>query len=414
MKISLITPARSNLKYLKWNYASLVKHKGNHDIEWCIADDYSGDGTLGWLQQAVNFQDGITIKAIRNQGPDRLGHTILYDKLINDVATHDVAMIWHADMYLMPGALDAIESRIKKDTIVSLTRIEPPLHPPGPEKVVMPFGTEPENFQEDKLLEWFNSKDFNQYRTKIATEGIFAPWAFFRSTFQLIGGHDPMYAPQSKEDSDIFNRFQLQGIKFVQTWDGYVYHMTSRGSRFNPSLTTPGTNSKEWNEQNLRSSRNFIRKWGSFVAHDQYLKPIIPHKYNMGLHLTDIASRIDLVSALEPYYDTMWIDNNDLVNAYIAAESKNLRYMDLSERVLYGDPDDRNQILITASTKTIGRTQIEYLAGMPEIISANQLETGESYDLGGITVNVRGLDHYESSLIKNINVPDYKNKIVTI
>ena len=39
-------------------------------------------------------------------------------------------------------------------------------------------------------------------------------------------------SPQSKEDSDIFNRFHLKGYKFVQVWKGLVYHMTCRGSRF--------------------------------------------------------------------------------------------------------------------------------------------------------------------------------------
>jgi hypothetical protein len=34
-------------------------------------------------------------------------------------------MIYHADMYLCPGALDAIEKHLKEKTIVSLTRIEP-------------------------------------------------------------------------------------------------------------------------------------------------------------------------------------------------------------------------------------------------------------------------------------------------
>ena len=37
---------------------------------------------------------------------------------------------------------------------------------------------------------------------------------------------------QSKEDSDIFNRFVLNGYELIQTWKGFVYHMTCRGSRF--------------------------------------------------------------------------------------------------------------------------------------------------------------------------------------
>ena len=30
-----------------------------------------------------------------------------------------------------------------------------------------------------------------------------------------------LYAPQSKEDSDIFNRFVLNGYELIQTWKGF-------------------------------------------------------------------------------------------------------------------------------------------------------------------------------------------------
>ena len=43
-------------------------------------------------------------------------------------------------------------------TIVSLTRIEPPLHPDGPEKVLQDFGIEPEEFDEEGLLEHINTR----------------------------------------------------------------------------------------------------------------------------------------------------------------------------------------------------------------------------------------------------------------
>ena len=86
------------------------------------------------------------------------------------------------------------------------TRIEPPLHPKGPEKVLMDFGIEPEEFKEQELLNWFD-KDYKPEQE--TTEGIFAPWAIYKEDFQKIGGHDSLFAPQSKEDSDIFNRFIL-------------------------------------------------------------------------------------------------------------------------------------------------------------------------------------------------------------
>ena len=118
MKISLIIPSRNNLKYLKWAYTAIRKNQEDHLVEICIADDMSSDGTWEWCQQILNEGD-THFKCIRNEGPTRLGHTILYDRLINEVAGHDICMIYHADMYLCPGALDAIEKYIKPKTIVS-------------------------------------------------------------------------------------------------------------------------------------------------------------------------------------------------------------------------------------------------------------------------------------------------------
>jgi glycosyltransferase involved in cell wall biosynthesis len=190
MKISFIQPSRNNLKYLKWSYQAIRKNQGDHEVEICVADDASTDGTWDWCMETEKKDPNF--KWIRNEGPERLGHTILYDRLINEVATKDIAMIYHADMYLCPGALDAIEQEIKPRTIVSLTRIEPPLHPDGPEKILRDFGVEPEEFKEEALLAFINSRVPNDN----VTEGVFAPWAFYREDFQKIGGHDPLYAPQ--------------------------------------------------------------------------------------------------------------------------------------------------------------------------------------------------------------------------
>ena len=74
--------------------------------------------------------------------------------------------------------------------------------------MLIDFGIEPEEFREQELLDWF--KDIQLQQLTKMTEGIFAPWAFYKKDFQEIGGHDPLFAPQSKEDTDIFNRFQYE------------------------------------------------------------------------------------------------------------------------------------------------------------------------------------------------------------
>lgn len=394
MKISLIQPSRNNLKYLKWSYNAIRKNQGNHEVEICVADDASTDGTWEWCLQMIG-QDPL-FKAYRNTGPSRLGHTILYDHLINEVATKDIAMIYHADMYLCPGALDSIEKYIEPKTIVSLTRIEPPLHPDGPEKILLNAGVEPEDFLEEELLT--NLGDFKEVGK--TTEGIFAPWAFYREDFQEIGGHDPLYAPQSKEDSDIFNRFQLNGVKFKQTWEGFVYHMTCRGSRRNTKdkASSIYEDSPEWLAQNQRSTRNFIRKWGHFVKHDPLMKPIIPPKYDIGIKIKGGTSQ--LLELLEPWCSHILLDDEMQVitSHYLDKEQKNT-VIDLKERIKSTPFQSlENEIIVEVDQKTFNQQDYQIIQQLPEIIK----DSGEigSFQLNNLFINILKMNEYQNNLIK--------------
>ena len=288
--ISFIQPSRNNLKYLQWSYNSIRKNLGP-DHEICWADDFSDDGTWEWMTEI--YKKDKKVKIHRNYGPE---NTILYDTLV-DMATNDIVMIYHADMYACPGLDKEVLKHIEPGKVVSATRIEPPLHPDGPEKILEDFGIEPEEFKEKDLLNFVDNiqtgKDGLLYGPMSTggetTNGIFAPWAIYKDDFTSIGGHDDLFAPQSKEDSDIFNRFVLNGYELIQTWKGLVYHMTCRGSRFkdgakrNPDgqVFMKNRESDEWLAQNLRSTRNFIRKWGHFVKHNELMMPIVPPKYDI-------------------------------------------------------------------------------------------------------------------------------------
>ena len=397
MKISLIQPSRNNLKYLKWSYDSIRKNQGEHEVEICVADDFSDkDNTWEWCQEMMD-KDPL-FKAIRNEGPTRLGHTILYDRLVNEVATSDVCMIYHADMYLCPGALDAIEEQLKEKTIVSLTRIEPPLHPPGPEKILLDCGIEPEEFDEEMLLiqlDRLKSSDKT-------TEGIFAPWAFWKSDFQEIGGHDPIFAPQSKEDTDIFNRFHLNGIKFIQTWKGFVYHMTCRGSRFadgakrNPDgqVFMKNRETDEWLKQNEKSTREFLRKWGHFCKHDALMKPIVPPKYDVGFIIKNCTPR--LLEALEPWCSTIYTDLEEFV-LYEMKEQPNTSF-NLSDRLKSYDSEKNNEILVEIDGNTFDNEEFRHIQNLSEIIQGSG-EIGR-FELGNLILEIVQLNTYENNLIK--------------
>jgi len=400
MKISLIQPGRNNLKYLKWSYDSIRKNQGNHEVEICVADDFSNDGTWDWCQDMMDADPDF--KAIRNDGPTRLGHTILYDKLVNEVASHDICMIYHADMYLCPGAIDSIEWNLKENTIVSLTRIEPPLHPPGPEKILQDFGIEPEEFNEENLLNYL--RESSPKRIHKTTTGIFAPWAFWKKDFQEIGGHDPLYAPQSKEDSDIFNRFQLNGVKFIQTWEGCVYHMTCRGSRFadgaarnpNGEVFMKNRETDEWLAQNNKSTRNFIRKWGMLVQHDEFLNPIVPPKYNIQIIVNGCTNQ--LLEVLEPWCDKIYVDIDPI--EYIEHEEKNTTF-NLNDRVfnqLKEEYSKENCISIELNGHIFNQQDHQYIQQLPEILNDSG-ETG-TFRLGNLNITINNLKNCEKNLIK--------------
>jgi len=419
VKISLIQPGRNNLKYLKWSYDSIRKNQGNHEVEICIADDFSNDGTWDWCQEML--QKDSNFKAIRNEGPTRLGHTILYDRLVNEVATHDICMIYHADMYLMPGAIDSIETHLTDKTIVSLTRIEPPLHPDGPEKVLIDFGIEPEEFRENDLLEWFtkpvDSDGGYQPKHNGPTEGIFAPWAFWKKDFQDIGGHDEIFAPQSKEDTDIFNRFQLNGIKFIQTWEGCVYHMTCRGSRFadgakrNPDgeVFMKNRETDEWLNQNQKSTREFIRKWGHYCKHDALMKPIIPPKYDIGFIIKN--ANLQLIEALEPWCSTVYYTEDEMRNfKYADYIEKEDTSFDLHEKFKSIDSQYTqgvNDIIVKIDGNQFGNNDFRIIQTLPEIL-ANDDQLYEEimiepthFQIENLQVTINSLQTYEMELICN-------------
>jgi hypothetical protein len=274
----------------------------------------------------------------------------------------------------------------------------------------MDFGIEPEEFREDDLLEWFtkpvDSTGGYQPKHDGPTEGIFAPWAFYKKDFQEIGGHDPIFAPQSKEDTDIFNRFQLNGIKFIQTWEGCVYHMTCRGSRFadgakrnpNGEVFMKNRETDEWLKQNQKSTREFLRKWGHYCKHDALLKPIIPPKYDIGFIIKNC--NLQLLEALEPWCSTVYCDEQftvGRVSDYVEIEDTSY---DLYEKVKPFDNEKNNEILVTIDGNKFTQQDFQYIQQLPEIL-ADSGEPGFHGELGNIIVEIfEEMNTYEKDLIK--------------
>jgi glycosyltransferase involved in cell wall biosynthesis len=401
-RISFIIPSRNNLKYLKQAVNSIHKCYGtNHDI--VLLDDASDDGTWDWIESL----EGDHIIKYRNEGPERLGHTILYDVGI-ELSKTEVFTIFHADMITTLNHIPNLLKHLTKQTVVAATRIEPPLHPPGPEKHVRAYGFEPEEFKKEEFTaEVAILEDLNMDKT---TSGIFAPWCMYKEDFQAIGGHDPLFAPMELEDSDIFNRMYLAGYNLIQSRDSFVYHMTCRGSRFKDGIEIEaeiplpdGTiwykpkDSEEYKALRTIKFREWWRKWGCNVLHDDLLMPIVPPKYDIGFVVINCG--LPMLGVLEPWCSTIYIkDNYDLiVPDYIRNEQPNTQF-NLYEKIKPYDNEKQNDILVSFDASKLTQQNFTVIEQLSQIIK----ESGEigRFELDIFTIDIIKMDEYQNTLIK--------------
>jgi glycosyltransferase involved in cell wall biosynthesis len=392
-KITFVLPSRNNLEFLQLAYKSIRNLKTKHEI--LILDDASTDGTQEWIK-SLNDEDLITF---HNPGPERIGIVGMFDKGI-EMSRTEIIFAFHADMVAGPNLDVNIIKHLKPGTVVCATRIEPPLHPSGPEKITQAWGNEVEEFNFNGVMNGIGH--FERENKNKTTEGIFAPWCMYKSDYLAIGGHDELFAPQSKEDSDLFNRFILNDYKVIQSWDGLVYHFTSRGSRFNKHAGGgAGKNSEEWLYTTNKNTRNFIRKWGHFVKHDSLMKPIISPKYNIAFIVYNC--NLQILEALEPWCDRIYTNETYRIGRmwdYVEMEQSNTSF-DLSKRVLtieHNDPIAENNIVIEFDGTKLTNENFQLLQRLPEIIQDSG-EIGE-FELDIFKLTINNLATYEHTLIK--------------
>lgn len=375
MSLSLIIPSYNNLKHLKNVYASIQKHAPQAEV--ILLDDGSNDGTWEWIQQQ---------NCIKYKSEERIGHTILYDKGI-ELATNEIVGILHADMIIGPNYTENLIKHLKPGKVVCATRIEPPLHPEGKEKIIRDFGMD---------FDTLNIKEFEQFALNTqsefkdqTTKGMFAPWILYKSDFQAIGGHDPLFAPFPYEDSDIFQRWILAGYELIQSRDAFVYHLTCRGHRWNEQI---GKDDDYYKIVSERAAKNYLRKWGNWIKNDEYQYPIILPKYNIGFVIKNCSTQ--LLEILEPWCSVIYTDCN--YKEYIDREQSNTTF-DLWERIKPYDNEKNTEILISFDGSKLNPQNFQLIQQFPDIIK----DSGEigSFELDIFTIDIIQMNEYQNDLV---------------
>ena len=384
--VTLVIPSSNNLRHLKNAYASIKTHACHCKI--VMLDDGSTDGTTEWL--AGISDDNIT--AIY-RSDKRVGHTILYDKGI-ELAQTEVVGIMHADMILGPYYLENLLKHLQKETVVCATRVEPPLHPAGKEKIIRDFGTDFDNLNLD-AFEAYVLEAQHEYKD-LTTNGMFAPWIIYKEDFVAMGGHDALFAPFPYEDSDIFQRWILHGYELIQSRDAFVYHLTCRGHRWTDEI---GKDDDYFKDASAKAARNYIRKWGSWIENDEYQRPILKPRYDIGIVVENCDA--SLLLSLEPWFNNIYVDQT-LIADYIKHEQPKTDLI-LEARVRPIEEPKQNDILIYFDAKE--NVDLNIVPNI-QVIIRESVDAVGTYEYNGLKIDVlQMVDHTDKMMgtfIKNV------------
>jgi glycosyltransferase involved in cell wall biosynthesis len=353
-----------------------------------MLDDGSTDGTTDWLSGLSD--DNITVIY---RSDKRVGHTILYDKGI-ELAQTEVVGIMHADMILGPYYLENLLKHLEREKVVCATRVEPPLHPAGKEKIIRDFGTDFDNLNLDAFEAYVleAQQDFKDQ----TTNGMFAPWIIYKEDFVAMGGHDALFAPFPYEDSDIFQRWILHGYELIQSRDAFVYHLTCRGHRWTDEI---GKDDDYFKNASAKAARNYIRKWGSWIENDEYQLPILKPRYDIGLVVENCT--LDLLNSLEPWFNNIYVDQS-IIADYIKHEQPKTDLL-LEARVLSIEEPKQNDILIYFDAKE--NVDLNIVPNI-QVIIRESVDAVGTYEYEGFKIDVlQMVDHTDKMMgtfIKNV------------
>jgi len=299
-----IASANNEREYTKLLLNSLIDHTAIDSHEVLIFIDSDNQNTYEALNE---YKSSISnLRICKNPNPYPVGGqrniSVMFDAAKNDIVCYlqsDMVVGKDFDKHIL-------ENLTSEKRVLSMARIEPPLHPASPEKIVKDFGITPEEFN----YEAFNTfVDELQKENKPTMVGHFAPFAVHKKTwFDTLGGFDTQFRC-SREDSDTIIRMELCDLEMVQTWNACVYHFTcvsSRGTDWYKSNADAAYKNELQQHADMQELKRFIRKWGFFGHHPQ---PV----YNIAFKVEiDRMVNFELLEWLEPYCKKLYITDSQI------------------------------------------------------------------------------------------------------
>lgn len=304
-----ITAAKNEKYYVLGLLDSLIINTEFEKHEVLILIDSDNQNQYEAFLDYKKLNPKLDLKIYKNEG-DRIGYqrniSILFSHAKNDIVVYlqaDMVAGNKFDYYF----LEALNKN--KNAIITIARIEPPVHPESPEKITKSFGLTPDEFEYDKFIEF--SKEL-QKENRPMVWGHFAPFGMYKETyFKALGGFDTRFRC-SREDSDFIIRIGATKLDALETWNAHVYHYTcvsSRGKGWYKKDDEQIEINNEWQSLADREElKRFIRKWGFFGHHYQ-------PRYNSSLIINiDSVPNFYILEFIEPYFNKIIINDKHVLD----------------------------------------------------------------------------------------------------
>ena len=293
-KITTTISTNNNLEYLKLAIKSVRQNCYYKDMPLIVHAENCDDGTDEWLNDNTD-KYSIEYYIDHNNHPKGIGGGMNF--CVDKVKTEFVNII-HSDMWCAPNQ-DSELLKLYDDTdkrlIASAFRIQPRIFPNDPDyrpgTVFHPmeeFGAFCYEFDSDYFDRWATefSKENEVTVRKAGGAGFFCRV----EDYKWIGGNDPLFAPASWEDKDLFVRMQLEGFEFLMTTKSILWHFSARGSHFRDEAKDDLTKKSMRQQKSERDNiQKWIKKWGRLPEEDEetFVKPI---------YGTNVNTRLEWVS----------------------------------------------------------------------------------------------------------------------
>lgn len=365
-KISFIISNYNTKNYTKLCYDSIRKNLWKeHEI--VLLSDASTDGTNILLEEIHNM-DKNTKLYINDES--QIGIAYMYNKGVS-MASNEIVCVLHSDMYIPPKFDERMLNHMNSGIdFLTAYRVEPPIYPASNDKYQKDFGITWDVFNSTGFIE-LSEELYKNNNGKLQKRTCF-PWMTTKTVYDSVGGNDTLFLKYMVDDDDFYYRIMLKGYRYEQALDTCVYHFCSRSTKYeNDQLNNNGSNA--WNSQYVKSTKNFIRKWGFHQGlvynSDMSLRPNISIK--KCLIVPGGIPNMEFLSNIEPYYDTIIAENKaGIIKEYCNIEQHNT-LINLIDKFYVTKLSDNHSLIIELKHNNITPEIIHTLINLPNDISVD-------------------------------------------